>query len=159
MSLRTAMLNVIDQVTNVLLPELPSGAPGLDQVPSQLTIRTRTWSGGAIGLGTTSDSDLVLPKKYFIRQVTTREIANSGGRYEAGDLVMEGIVPNDVANPGVGFTESQLVPTVTAEGTEIIYFVTGQHSGEYERGYVDTAATYEYKLFLTRRRTTPLVAP
>lgn len=151
MSLRTAMLVVIDQVTNVLLPTV------LDQCPSQLTIITRTWSGGAIDQGTASDAKLVLPQKFVFRQVTTREIANSGGRYEAGDLMVEGLIPHDPANHGVGYTEAQLAPTVSAEGTEIVYSVTGQHAGEYTRGYLVSTDPYEYKLVLSRRRTTPTV--
>jgi hypothetical protein len=154
---RTAILAAIDAATNVLRTTLPGGQPGLDLCPSTVTIRTRVWSGGKVGLGTTSDTDLVLPNKFFLRQVTTRDIDNSGGRYEAGDLMVSGIVPNDPANgPTEGFSEAQLAP-VGAEGTEIIYFITGQHEGQYTRVALESVDPFEYRLVLSRLRTTPQV--
>ena len=158
MSLRTDLLQVIDSVTNILLPTLPDGSAGLDQVPHQVTIIARTWTGGEVGAdGGFSDSVLVLPKKYPIRQLTTREVAGSGGEYEMGDILVEEIVPNDVANPGVGYTPAQLAPHGLVDGTEIIYALTGQHAGNYKRVELRTDDPYEYKLVLRRDETQPEV--
>jgi len=148
---RTAILRALAAVFTVL------GPSALDICPSQVTIRTRVWSGGALRQGTTTDTDLVLPQQLFLRQVTTREIENSGGRYEQGDIAVTNIVPNDPANPGIGYTESQLAPVANVPGMEILYFVTGQHAGDYTRGYVETTDPFEYRLFLTRRRTQALI--
>jgi hypothetical protein len=159
-SLRTSMLRVLERGTNLLLPTK------LDQIQHQVTILVRTWLGGSIDAPVTSGpqytdgTPLVLPQKYPIRQLTTREVDASGGRYEMGDLIVEGIVPADPANPGFGFTPTQLEPTVTA-GQEVLYLVTGPHAGEYALGELRTADgygdCYEYKLVLVRRNTTPRV--
>lgn len=146
------MLGVLDAVTDVLLPA------NLDQFPHQVTVRTRTWTGGMRGAdGGHTDADLVLPQKYPVHQVTTRDIEGSGGLCEAGDIMVEGIVPGDAANPGVGFTPEQLTPVNTNPAVDIYYVVTGSHNGEYALGYLDSSDTYEYKLVLRRRNTTPEV--
>jgi hypothetical protein len=152
MSLRTAMLQVEDTLTNLLLPSI------LDQVPHQVTIITRTWTGGEVGAdGGFTDSALVMPKKFPIRQLTTNEVSGSGGNYEMGDIIVELIVPNDPANPGVGYTVAQLAPHGLADGTEVIYQLTGQHAGNYKRVELRTADAYEYKLVLRRDETQPEV--
>jgi hypothetical protein len=149
------MLALKDTLIGLRLPS------ALDQAVHQLTIRTRTWLGGAIDANVTSgpaytDSDLVIPKKYVIRQMTTRELDASGGRFEVGTIFVKGLVPNDPANGSIGFTPAQLAPGIV-QGQEVIYLVTGPHHGEYALGELQTDRTYSYNLVLVRRNTIPIV--
>jgi len=123
-----------------------------------LTVRTRTWQGGRRGVGVFVDSNLdIFPGKtktgqsFKIRQITTKEIADSGGRYEAGDIMVERITPKVGS---VGYTEDQIAPNPADDGTEIIYVVTGAHSGEYARIELRSFRPQHYDLVL-RRRSTP----
>lgn len=155
MTLRTDMLALKDELIGLRLRD------ELDQAVHQLTIRTRTWRGGSIDAEVASgpaytDQDLVVPKKYVIRQVTTREVDQSGGRFEMDALRVKGLVPHDPANGPIGFTPAQLAPK-PAPGQEIIYVITGPHAGEYALGELRTDRTYGYELVLTRRNTTPRI--
>jgi hypothetical protein len=155
-SLRTDMLALKDELTTELV-----GPQGLDQVTHQLTIRTRTWLGGSIEADVESgpqfiDSDLALPQKYKMRQVTTEDIDGSGGRYEMGDLLVADIIPADPANPGVGYYPTQLAPLIV-QGQEVIYIVKGPHNGLYALRGLKTERTYRYDLVLHRRRDQPVV--
>lgn len=145
MSLRADIIPLIDEVLEI------TGPDELDIRPSRLTIRTRTWSGGRVGDGTTEDSDLELPQKYRIREVTSREIATSGGRFEVGDVRVK-VTPSDGA--GTGYTTEQLAPTVE-KGTEVIYILTGQLNGEYTRVELTSDRAFRRELVLRRTRRTP----
>lgn len=133
----------------------PEAGAGFDVTTNQLTVRTRVWSGGLRGLGTTTDTDVVVNQKYPIREVSSLEIAGSGGRYEQGDLKVGPITPAwvDGAQSG-GFTTAQLNPT-GADGTEIIYLIVGSHPGEYQLIDLSSSRAFSYFLILGRRRTTP----
>ena len=120
---------------------------------NQLTIRTRTWSGNFIGDGTSSDSDLVLPKHYPIRYITAQEIDSAAGQYEMGDLLVDHITPSDGAS--VGYTPEQLKPVVTTDNVEVIYVITGTHPGEYSLVDLRTYRPFTYQMVLRRKTTTP----
>lgn len=135
---------------------------GLDQRPYYLIVRTRTYSGGKIGApaatgqAKSTDSDLRLPQYFLVREMTTREIAGSGGRYSAGDVTVEHIVPP--GDGGAGFSIAQLNPRPTASGIEIIYVIAGTTdglSGEYELVEGKFDKPMKYALVLRRKRTTP----
>lgn len=149
-TLRTDMLALKDDLIGLRLPSQ------LDQAVHQLTIRTRTWAGGAQDVGPFTDADLVLPKKYRMRQLTTREVETSGGRLEMGDIIFEGLVPNDPANGSIGFTPAQLQPHIV-QGQEVIYIVTGPHNGLYALIELRTSKTYAYAVVLRRRIDQPVV--
>lgn len=114
---RNSFLAAVDAVRAV------NGPAALDLRPTQVAIVTRTWSGPRRGTGTYTETSLALPAYTKVRHVTTREVAQSGGRYEQDDAVIGPITPQ-YTNPATGavggFTEAQLVPTAS-EGIEIIY--------------------------------------
>jgi hypothetical protein len=154
MSLRTSMLRVIDVVTNILGPTV------LDQIPSQLTIVTRTWSGGAIdadpppGMPAFTDSKLVIQQKYVVRELKVEEVDASGGRYRIGDVMVQDLIPADPANPGVGYYPTQLEPTIVP-GQEVIYVLAGPCNGNYALRQAHTWDTYSYNIVLQPRLDTP----
>ena len=148
MSFHDEMLAVVDEVRNILGPD------DLDWTRHQLTVRTRTWSGGAKGLGTTSDSDLVLPQKFRVDRISAAEVASSGGQYEMGDVKVLHITPAD-ATHSVGFTVDQLKPPITTDAVERIYLLVGPHGGEYGLVELQSFKNISWALILRRRTTTP----
>lgn len=146
MTLRDSLVTLADGVRALLLPSR------MDQAPHLLTIRTRAWSGGVRGLGTPTDTDLVMPQKLPIRLVSVHEVSDSGGMLEMGDISVRHITPS---NGAVGFTPDQLKPPITTDGTERIYVITGPHAGEYEIVELQTWRNYSYGLILRRRITDP----
>lgn len=127
-----------------------AGPSGLGVRLNQLTVRTRTWQGGRLGLGPTADVDLVLPQKYPVRHITAQEIFSSGGKYEAGDIAVDHVTPN-TGDGTVGFTADQLNPTVTSNAVEIIYIITGAHPGEYTLIDIQNYRVVSTRLVLRRR--------
>lgn len=157
-SLRANLIRRADAIRNIRLPTR------LDQAAMQLQIITRTWSSGEVGADAAAgspqftDASITLPQKFPIRQVTTEEIASSGGKYELGDIVIEHITPSHPSNPGVGYSPQQLEPYSTSNGVEIIYVISGgKHDGEYAKRSLETYRNYSYTLVLRRRITQPQV--
>lgn len=146
MTLRTDLLPVVDELRAL------AGPSGFDVRTSQLTVRTRTWAGGRRGLGPVTDSDTVLAQIYKMRELSSKEVASSGGLFEMGDIKVGPITPTDVS--GGGHTEAQLAPDGST-GTEIIYVVTGDLAGEYARVDLSKAKPFSWYLTLRKRRTTP----
>lgn len=87
-----------------------------------------------------------------MRDVNQREIAGSGGRYEAGDVKVGPFTP---LHAGGGYTPEQLAPVVTVNGVEILYVLAGGLSGEYKRIDIETDRALSYWLVLRRKRSTP----
>lgn len=146
MTLRTDLLPIVDELRAL------AGPSGFDVRTSGLTVRTRTWAGGKRGIGPVSDSNLVLAQIYKIREVSTREIASSGGLFEMGDVRVGPITPTDVS--GGGYTAAQLAPEGQT-GTEVVYVITGDLAGEYARVELNKSKPFSWYLILRRRRTTP----
>lgn len=145
MSLRTRMLAVADRVRAI--------PARLDERPTTVTIRTRTWAGGLPGReGATTHVDVVLTPTPKVREISQREIVNSGGRYQAGDLRVGPITP---AYTGGGYTEAQLAPVVTSDAVEVVYVLAGYISGEYARVDLSQDRSHSWFLTLTRTRRTP----
>jgi hypothetical protein len=145
MSFRTSLLPIADSVRKI------RGA--LDMAMLQLTIITRVWSGGYRDSGTPVDTPLVISAWYKSREVSSREVASSGGNYEKEDIVLGPITPN--GGGASGFTLAQLIPEVTTNGTEIIYRLSGVHAGDYMLVDSQTTRPFRYMLILRRMRTTP----
>ena len=146
-TLRTDLLEVADELRGLRNPDI------LDQLQSQLLIRTRTYTDGKrTARGTYTDSDLLLNQDYKFRQLTTREIASSGGKYEMGDNIVGPITP---FNGSIGYTEAQLQPKPPRDGVDIIYVVLGAHAGEYSRVEFRSTRPYRYEIVIRRRVTTP----
>lgn len=146
MTLRTDLLPVVDTLRALTGPSV------LDIRTAQLTIRTRVWSGGYIGEGTAADSDLVLPKQYKVENLTSKEVASSGGRFEDGAMRIGPITPDYVTG---GYAPSDLKPTVTNDATEVIYILAGQVAGEYSLAQLRTDKPFSYFITVNRKRTTP----
>jgi len=146
MTLRTSLLPVVDTLRAL------TGPSALDIRTAQLTIRRRVWSGGYIGEGTATDTDLVLPKQYKVDSASAKEIASSGGRFEDETLKFGPVTPDYGTG---GYTPAMLKPTVTTDDTEIIYVLTGQVAGEYALASLHTEKPFSYMLFLSRKRSTP----
>lgn len=149
MSLRDRMDRVAESIRR--LPDR------LGERPTTVTVRTRTWHGGRVGSkGDVETTDLLLSPSPRVKQLATREIAGSGGRYEAGDVRVGPITRSWTLTSGSGgYTEEQVAPRQGAPGVEILYVLSGYVSGEYTRITVDTDGNHAFFLVLRRRRTTP----
>lgn len=147
MSLRTSALKIANK-----LRALPS-KPALDIYTTSVTIRTRTNAGGRIGVDAVkTDVDVVIRPRPKVREVNQREIAGSGGLYQAGDVKVGPITP---AHSGGGYTAAQLAPVTSTNGVEIIYVLSGGVTGEYKRVDLTTDRAFSYWLLLRRKRSTP----
>jgi hypothetical protein len=140
-----------------------TGPTGFDIRPTSLTVVTRRWTSGLVGVEPSdlvspafTDSRLELPSVFKVRQMSTREIASSGGRYEAGDAKLGPITPAYTKADGSqgGVSEAQLKPDGD-EGTEIVYVLAGAHAGEYALIALVSTAPFAWWLVLGRRQTTP----
>lgn len=147
LSFRLGLLAAVEAARGI------AGPTGLDVRTNQLTIRTRTWSGAMLDDGTATDSDLVLPAHYPVRNVALDEVASSGGVYETGDVLVNHITPSNGVD--VGYTREQLNPKSLDNNVEILYLLTGSHSGEYALVECRTFRSFSYSLVLRRRRSTP----
>lgn len=132
MSFRTSLLQNV--VTPLLrLPGPTSEGGQFDVYTASVTVRTRTWSGGEVTLGTATVSDLeIRPRPRVV---------------EKGDkmLVVGPVVPS---NPKGGYTVSQLRPSDVA-GVEYYYVVTGANgTNNYTLVDIDTAKAFTYYLTL-----------
>lgn len=144
-----------------------TGPSGLDLCPYLIAIYTRTWWGGIRGDGSYSDSILQLPPWSKIRKVHEREIAQSGGRYRTGDVMIWHLRPrytDPVTNAVGGFTEQQLDPPILNDGVEVFYRLTAQHpnatgeAGDYTLVELDRSSPLHFNVVI-RRRTTPASDP
>lgn len=161
---RAPLLPVLDRVRQVLGPGT-SKLPGLDLRPTSVTIIQQVWSNGQVGDGTpTVVSTLTLSAGALVRQVSEREVADSGGRLEVGDVSVERLTPaygpSPIAPKGGGYAEAQLDPPVTDEGVENVYRLALQSgasgvAGDYRLVSFKRDDPLEYKLVLRRRATTP----
>ncbi|HEY1697981.1 MAG TPA: hypothetical protein VGG39_37735 [Polyangiaceae bacterium] len=158
MSLRTRMLPVFDRLRGL------TGPSRFDIRPTSLGVVTRRWTSGAVGVepddGTQpayADTRLDLPAVYKVRQVSTREIASSGGRYETGDVKVGPITPSYTNADGSlgGVSEAQLKPAVADAATEILYELVGAHAGDYSLLGLITTSPFGWWVVLGRRQTTP----
>lgn len=151
-SFREAILPVLDAVDRVVQE--------LDLAPSAVDIITRKWSGGEIRVGHPGDTSLPLPRWTVVEEVSNREVAQSGARFEMGDLRVGPVRPRFEGQACMpyegGFTVEQLNPPVTDESTEIIYRVRQEHgfgtgwSGDYALQALVRDDPFEFYLVLRR---------
>lgn len=101
-----------------------TGADDMDQRPTQMTIRKRVWSGGAVDVGDPTDTDLVLVQHFKIRIMSGGMIERSfgsGGSYKPGEWVQAVVTP---PFPGCGYTLADILPGDQPKGTEILYLLS-----------------------------------
>lgn len=135
------------EIANDIRRDVPAGLDLRQQ--NKLEIIRRVWAGGKPGSdGGKSDTTLELVERYKVRQLSTREIAGSGGVFETGDLRIGPITPSNGA--GVGYTVAQLAPD-GGGNVEVIYKLSGPHAGEYRRIALETVSDVSW--FLVLRRT------
>ena len=158
MSLRKRILPVFDRLRAL------AGPARFDLRPSRVAVVTRTWTGGGRreadpppGSPMYVDAVLELAPIYKMRQLTTHEIAGSGARYEAGDVIVGPVTPAFTKAGGMrgGYSEADLAPSAPRPGVEIFYRIVGPHEGEYERIELRSFQPFAYELVLRRRESTP----
>ena len=155
------------------LPNLPSitlwatdamravaGAAGLR--PFTVKVRIRTWSGARPGVGARSDTDITLTNQFVdgsaqnvrVRQLSSKDIIASGGRYRDRDLRVGPMSPSyaatfTMAAGGFGDASIDTAPTNTA--TEIFWNVQGPGmpaGGEWHSKVGEEATELHYYLIL-----------
>jgi hypothetical protein len=126
----TFRTNLLKQVQNLL--RLPYET--FDVYTMSVTLRVRTWSGGEVRLGTSTDSDTeILPRPKVIE-------SNVGTAALVGPVVP--------SNADGGYTAAQLNPTLSA-GQELIYVLTGPAgTRNYALVDIDTQKAFSYYLTL-----------
>ncbi len=112
----------------------------------------RTWATGKAGDGAYSDSAITISPNPKMREVSTHDIAGSGGRYEQGDLAVGPFTPAFTGPPAGGYTPDQLQPPVPpgSRGVEVIYTVTGPDAGQYTSVTSSRDRPMRYSLVLRR---------
>lgn len=163
MSFRTVVLPALDTIDSIAGPNY------LDIRTTTCQIIKRVWTSGIIGKGgPTGFVDTVvvsLPNYIRIRHLTEREIANSGGRYELGSVVIGPVRPQWTAFDGTtgGFSQSQLAPNGD-QGTAIIHRLTPLDpadiattgiAGDYRVKDIKRDRSMRFMLFANRQSTTP----
>jgi len=117
-----------------LLPLVESlrGLPGqLGFRPyTSVAIRTRTWTGAEPGDGTSSDVTLSLAaggQPARVREITSREVQASAGRYTAADMRVGPLTPQHPVTGGgtAGYTPAELDPSSSARNVERHVVLTG----------------------------------
>jgi len=123
---------------------------------TQVIVRTRVWPQRIKQPNTSPrDYDLVMPLRYLVRYLTSKEIAASGGRYTTEDVRWGPITPLYAGTSGSGgYSIAQLNPAADTH-TEILYMLSGGITGEYRLDNIDTAKPFRYMLTLIRNRPTP----
>ena len=101
----------------------------LDLAPVQAAVVTRKWSRGQMKRGTPGETEVRLPEWITVKAMSVREIAQSGGRFEVGDLKLGPLRPKFGYG---GFTLEELDPSVSD-------------------GYDDESAEYFYRVRQTHR--------
>lgn len=126
--MRDDLLPILDKVARTIPATL--GFRG-----ESLTVRVRTWSGGVVGRGSPTDSDLLITPRPKMRETP-----------DARGMICEKITPHYAAG---GYAVEQLTPTLS-DGQEVLYIVTGDSgTREYTTAYLDTSASTKYTLHLS----------
>jgi hypothetical protein len=129
----------------------------LGERPTTVTIEVREWSGRRVGDGSLmSTTSTVITPAPKVREVSLREIAGSGGRYEAGDVRVGPITPAyDTGVATGGYTSAQLAPLMTRNALEVVYVLAGWMAGEYLRTDLESDKSHQFYLVLRKNRATP----
>jgi hypothetical protein len=143
-----------------LLPVVNDGRQIIDDLGFRthtVTVRTRTWAGARPGLPTPTsytDSVLALTPAPRVRQVSSQEVAQSGGFLSTGDVRIDRITPQYA---GGGYTPDQLDPSLggTAANVEVVYRLTGPLAADYTIKSANYDRALGYSLIVTRSARTP----
>ncbi len=127
-----------------------------------VVVRTITWSGERLGDGTPTNSELTLAKRP-VKELSSRIVSASGGRYQMGDVRVSDITPTYTkpdASSG-GYSKQQLAPGLFFTGAdrrqkEVRYVLSGDMDGLYTLVDLDQNDPCAWALIL--RRTTERAA-
>lgn len=123
MSLRTDLLPVMADCRGII--------DDLGFRTCRVAIVTRTWTGGRPGYPDAqayTDSTTAITPSPRVRIVSSREISQSGGLYQDGDVRVDKITP---AFSTGGYSQAQVAPSPDSEAVEVFYFVTGAITGTF----------------------------
>ena len=132
-TLRDELIDVIDEGRQL--------ADDLGLRQQSVVLRTRVWSGGEVGRGTATDTDLVLSPVPKVRRLPLRLIHASGGRYQEGDRLISKI--------SASYTTEQLGGGVAVAGTELLWLIDGDPHTAVE---TPEERNFEWKVVVRRRR-------
>ena len=119
-----------------------------------ITILVESWTGRA-GDGVAS-YETIATLRYPTREVSKREVASSGGLYQAGDLIVSDVTKPYTGGLGGGYTEAQLRPAsgfaTTTQNKRVIYRADGDLAGDYALISLNAADVISWTLQLRRTR-------
>jgi hypothetical protein len=126
----------------------------------RLTILQRTWNGGRRGAhgGFVDVVWADLPQIYRAKHLNAREVAESGGTYEMGDIKFGPITPQwDTGAGGTvgGWSLEALHPSAQVNGVDYIFRLEGEHPGDYKLVDMDNFKAFSSYLVLRRTLTAP----
>lgn len=128
-------------------------------ITSQLTIRTRRWTQGRVGAGdVVTVKETVLPKRFPVREISDRKVSSSGGKFQAGDVAIEGISPPYTSHGGGGFSVEVLDPKrlpVPTNDIEVLYILEGDVTGVHALVSLETSDPTEWSMVVRRTRLSP----
>lgn len=148
MSLRDDLLPVL-QDTRAIVDDLGFRT-------HDVAVVVRTWAGSRPGDPTPdayTDASTPIAPNPRVRQVTSREVAQSGGIVSMGDLRIDKITPSFA---GGGYTPNDIAPSTNgATNVEVFYRVVGPLGGDYALVTSNTDRALGYSLVVTRTLRTP----
>jgi hypothetical protein len=151
MTLRDDLLPVMQTARGVI--------DGLGFRTSDVTIEVRFWPSGRIGTpdatSYTVETTLALKNpRPRVRQLSSQEIASSGGQYEQADVRIDKLTPQWAQG---GYTPAQLAPSVDPgdQSREVVYLLTGPLNGEYRLINNSFDRALGYSLVVRRTRAIP----
>lgn len=145
MTLRDDLLPVVDD-----LRELPDEF-GLRRY--SVKIRRRAWSGIKPGQGTPTDVDVEIQPRPKVREVTTQEIADSGGTWRQGDFKVDKVTPHYVDGLVTGgYTPSQLNIRPSGINQDVCFILTGDE-GPFECQLIEIHFERSFTYWMVVRRT------
>lgn len=123
----------------------------------QITIDVIVWSGGRLGVGTSTHTLDPLPKQFPVQELNNREVSSSGGRFMSGDVKVTEITPPYTSHGGGGFSADRLDPTIAAfeQGTEVFYLLDGEISGIWTLVSLTTGDPVSWSMVLRNTRHSP----
>ena len=150
-----------------------AGPAAFDIRPTTITIQVRTYASGfrSVAGGYTLASSLALDPSIRVRHVSTREIADSGGRYSEDDVKVGPITPpytDPSSGVSGGYSAAQIDPApsvaqnaTTHQGTDVVYVLKTENAsdvgiaGEYSLHEMHVDRQFKIVAVLRRRKTTP----
>lgn len=120
-----------------------------------VTVRVRRWLDGRIGSGPYVDDSLPLPGYVRVRQVSSKEVASSGGRLREGAVRIGPITPAYSALGRTGGVQAAALRPIAEASQEVTYLLAGELAGEFALVEIDTTQPLSWYVVANRTRSTP----